>query len=214
MKFEEYISKCENSLGVVNEQGYQATNNIQDFFKNLGTILKGGGDPKEIKISLKDKQKLDELAKTLNPPYDQAKNGSKDLVTNNKINESLISSNIYEIMYDLAMRNSPLSTDVYNILSQTPKVVTNTSGGQNKGRTTVENIQSQLQKAGISLSQVESTVKKVLEKPLKSGIVKWEAPRELSPKDLFNRAVNKLTQTVGQTGKELLSGEVTAGGRM
>lgn len=218
MKFDEYILNCENDVKVVNEQGYQSSNVVEDFFKKLSTVLKGGADPKSVTIKLSDSKKLEELKNTMKPDYITAssaiQSGSNKIIENNRINLNVISANVYEIFYDSVLKGGSLETSLDNVVSSKPQITKTSGSGNSSKRTLTVDVEKTFQTSGITLNELENAVKQVLDKPLKSGIIKWEAPRELSPKDLFNRAVNKITQTAGQTAKELWSGGVTAGGNM
>ena len=64
-------------------------------------------------------------------------------------------------------------------------------------------ISDSLKKAGIDYNYTLQTVEKVVKPSVDKGWLKIENPREYSPKDLFNKLVNKIAGGVQQTAGEV-----------
>jgi hypothetical protein len=220
LNFDDYILQKENSLKEIKEasQGVQDSNAASDFFSKLGTILKGGKDPAAPTIVLVKPKEVDKLKDLLIPKYAEAERQlatNKDPIIGDKINPAFVSKNIVDIFKNLALtRSGNTSTSINNVLSQDPSIYTSSSSsGSGSGGGYKLNIDKVLSQ--VSLKDIEDGILKVIQPAIKAGILKWDVPvGELSPKDLFNRFVNSVVATGGQTAKELLGGDVTAGGRM
>lgn len=210
MKFDEYIQEKQKSLGLVVEadSDVQEKNVFSQFFKNLGTVLRGGKPADPPKIELKKPQEVDKLRTILKPTYAEAvkaleSEALSSPVVNNKVNANLIVSNLVKVFETAAItRNTQSETDVYNLLQTKPDI---SREGSKAGKRDVQDF------GELSSDQILSQVKEILQPALDAGILKWDIPvRELSPKDLFNRVVNKLSSETAEAAKQVLSSDTFA----
>jgi hypothetical protein len=190
MKFDDFINHKYNELGVLREEA-QTSNVISDLFKNVKTIVKGGKPAEAPSITLKDSSKLKELEKLTVPKYKDMEN-TPNLLSNLQ-KDSSFGSIEQRIVYNLittlnatAASGGELKLSLYDLTGD-PKVRfgdTKGTGGNIKNPTNFEDLKTQAQKT--------------LKPAIDSGILKWEEPRELSPQDLANRAVDKTVSGVGK----------------
>ena len=214
MSFDTYISEKTKDLGLVNEQ-FTDSNPVLDFLKTIGYVVKGGKSPEAPMIILKDAKRVDEIAKKTNPSLSAAMGvltTSSKPIESDKPNEAYIAKNVYDIFKTMATTSSGgrtvLQTDIYNIYSTRPSVskvgTTPTTGSGKQYR-----LDDLLKNPKVTYDILIKAVKRVIEPALKSGLLKWEEPRELSPKDLINKGVTKGVNAITQTAKEVWNGNST-----
>lgn len=202
MNFEKFILEQYKSLGVLkeapiidNSTDTRKTNVISSTFKNIGHILKGGKEPGKIEIVLKSPKDIEKLKTLLEPPYEQAservKQAEKDKVDANL--EDQISVNCIEVLQGRAIGQYELSLTLNDLVTGKGRFGTARSG--------------EIGKQKVSFQQIVDTAQRVLKKAIDAKVIEWNEEKELSPKDLFNRFVNKATGVVGQTAKELVSSD-------
>ena len=206
MKFDTYIEEQYKALGLVTEE-YQDSNVIKDFFKNVKYVAKGGKPPVSPIIELKDNRKVDLIKTYTKPTYDAADKAlgrklNPKAIEGNKINVNVIAKNVYDILRASVMsgRGGKITTDIYNILSASPQI---SKQGGGKPQSVNFSIDKDIKASKIPYETVEKTVKAVLQPAIDAGILKWDQPREYSPKDLFNKLVNKIAGGVKQTAGEV-----------
>lgn len=201
-------------MGVLQEQ-YQDSNVVADFFKTLKYIGKGGKPPESPSIELKDNRKVDQIKKLTNPSYQKAdlalaSTPNAQAIEGNKLNVNVIAKNVYDIFRSGVMsgRGGKVTTDIYNILSQNPRLLK--QGGNNQQTFNSITIDKQIRESKISYKTVSDTIKAVISPAIRAGVLKWEEPREWSPKDIANKLVNKLAGTVKQTAGEVFGQDMIA----
>jgi len=184
MTFDEFIKEGYRELDLQYEE-YQDTNVISDFFKSVKHASKGGKPADSPEITLKNINDLKKLEGLTNPKYQQA----LDTLKTDKTNlQSIIVKNAVQILNANASTGGSLTLNLYELASDAPRA----KHGDSKGRT--EEIKDPKR-----FEVLYTTAKTALSPALEAGVLKWKEPRELSPKDLFNRFTNSVVGFVGKT---------------
>lgn len=202
MNFEKFILEQYKSLGVLkeapineNSTDTRKTNVISSTFKNIGHILKGGKEPGKIEIVVKNPKDIEKLKTLLEPPYGQAKarveQAEIDKVDANL--EDIISVNCIEVLQGRAIGQYELSLTLNDLVTGKGRFGTARSGD--------------IEKRTESYQQILDITQRVFKKAIDAKIIEWNELKELTPKDLFNRFVNKATGVAGQTAKQLVSSD-------
>jgi hypothetical protein len=206
LKFDAYIEEQHKALGLVTEE-YQDSNVIADFFKKVKYAAKGGKPAEPPSITLKDPKNVDKLKRLLNPRYDVAIKDPnvKDPLKGNVVNPAFVSVSLVNFFQSAAMTTrSQMTTDILNILSKTPHLPTNSKNPSIR-TTGVNDVL-----AKVNLADIVKTVRGVVDPAVKAGVLKWEEPREYSPKDLMNKLTDKIAAGVKQTAGEVWNQDTIA----
>jgi len=204
MNFDGFIKSKYEEMGILEEE-YQNSNVIRDFFKNVKYASKGGKPALSPVISIKDKNDIQKLKPLTNPPYYEARvmlglDEPEESVSENVMHTDKtvtvqdeeripprIAVNIVDILNSNALAGGELKVNLISLIDTKPQGSTGEIGTR-----TISVSQS-------AYANVAKIAKDVLRKPLEMGILKWEEPKELSPKDLVNKFVDVAAKYVGST---------------
>jgi len=204
MNFDGFIKSKYEEMGILEEE-YQNSNVIRDFFKNVKYASKGGKPASSPIISIKDKNDIQKLKNLTNPTYFVAREmlGLPD--PNVRVSENVmhtdkkvktedqkripprIAVNIVDILNSNALAGGSLKVNLISLIDTEPQGSTGEIGTRT------------ISVSPNAYANVSKIAKDVLKKPLEMGILKWEEPKELSPKDLINKFVDVAAKYVGST---------------